>query len=205
MCGCQEPIKGILNRIQGLLQPVDAAQDDWEEDPLPDRAAFDSICPPKDRIEELCLQKDMEAHWENLVRTMAPNCVGINRVFGIDRADKETGFIPPGHPSNEGVIRCLINEAILNVQAPINEEPKCVPFEPNVPDTIAFSVQDISRNCFRGRTLLTGGAALQPQSPPTLSTPSGPATDTQAMSTSEAASTSEQIPAKPGRSPGRRR
>lgn len=31
--------------------------------------------------QELCIQKDMEERWENLVRTMAPNCVGFDNVF----------------------------------------------------------------------------------------------------------------------------
>jgi len=32
--------------------------------------------------QELCLQADTEARWENLVRTMAPNCAGMSEIFG---------------------------------------------------------------------------------------------------------------------------
>jgi hypothetical protein len=31
--------------------------------------------------QELCTQKDAESRWENLVRTMAPTCLGIDNVF----------------------------------------------------------------------------------------------------------------------------
>jgi hypothetical protein len=31
--------------------------------------------------QELCIQRDAEARWENLVRTMAPDCLGIDSVF----------------------------------------------------------------------------------------------------------------------------
>lgn len=32
--------------------------------------------------QELCIQEDMEENWENLVRTMAPDCAGLTQVFG---------------------------------------------------------------------------------------------------------------------------
>jgi len=49
--------------------------------------------------QELCLQRAMQQRWENLVTTMAPACVGFNRVFTaienvIDSAIRRSGGIP---------------------------------------------------------------------------------------------------------------
>jgi hypothetical protein len=32
--------------------------------------------------QELCIQKDAESRWKNLVKTMAPDCLGIDDIFG---------------------------------------------------------------------------------------------------------------------------
>jgi hypothetical protein len=33
--------------------------------------------------QELCIQRDLEIRWETLVRTMAPDCVGLDRIFTL--------------------------------------------------------------------------------------------------------------------------
>jgi hypothetical protein len=70
---------------------------DFENPKQPSAPAF--IEPTFDVIsQELCIHKDAESRWENLVRTMAPDCRGIQNVFDsmeaiINKAIKAVGGI----------------------------------------------------------------------------------------------------------------
>jgi len=49
---------------------------------------------------ELCIQADMENRWENLVRSMAPNCAGLSEVFNA------IGQVIDGAIGLVGVVEC---------------------------------------------------------------------------------------------------
>ncbi|MCI0559845.1 MAG: hypothetical protein MN733_15250, partial [Nitrososphaera sp.] len=66
--------------------------------------------------QELCVQKDAEARWKNLVKTMAPDCLGIDNVF-ID-------------------IEKVINGALDNVGGP-----ECPAFGPTIPPHYETSLE----------------------------------------------------------------
>jgi hypothetical protein len=88
--------------------------------------------------QELCIQRDAEARWENLVRTMAPDCLGIDSVFN--------------HMAN------VLNAAILAIGG------TCEPVEVNLPphfETSLDSIADDVDRLGRGRpTLLTTRRAI---------------------------------------------
>ena len=77
-CGDQPPIRTTLDVIRGSLRPLDNTLVEWDVT----AANFSNVCAPDLRVQELCIQKDAEARWENLVRTMAPNCLEISRGLG---------------------------------------------------------------------------------------------------------------------------
>jgi len=66
--------------------------------------------------QELCVQKDAESRWKNLVKTMAPDCLGIDKVF-ID-------------------IEGVINGALDNVGGPV-----CPAFGPTIPPHFETSLE----------------------------------------------------------------
>ena len=92
-------ITGILNAIKGQLR-------------LGDRP----IDPPLIR-QELCIQQDAENRWKNLVKTMAPDCIGIDALFG----------------ANSDLTK-IINDAIKTVGAPL-----CAPIDIRIPREVAES------------------------------------------------------------------
>ncbi|MGH6636511.1 MAG: hypothetical protein ACRED0_10410 [Gammaproteobacteria bacterium] len=66
--------------------------------------------------QELCVQKAAEGRWKNLVKTMAPDCLGIDNVF-ID-------------------IEKVINDALENVGGPV-----CPAFGPTIPPHYETSLE----------------------------------------------------------------
>jgi hypothetical protein len=68
--------------------------------------------------QELCIHKDAEARWENLVRTMAPDCRGIEEVF--NRMEN------------------LLNEAIAEIGG------VCERFEPSLPPHFETTLDSIA-------------------------------------------------------------
>lgn len=68
--------------------------------------------------QELCIQKDMEKRWENLVKTMAPNCVGFENVFNT--------------------IGDIIQDAIERVSSV-----ECAAFRPSIPPHFETSLDSI--------------------------------------------------------------
>jgi len=71
--------------------------------------------------QELCIQRDMEDRWENLVRTMAPDCAGIDRVLNT--------------------VKTVIQGAIDRVSGQANTQ--CPPFDPKIPPHYETSLGDI--------------------------------------------------------------
>ena len=66
--------------------------------------------------QELCIQKDAESRWKNLVKTMAPNCLGIDDIF-------------------------LNLETVINGALEIVGEPKCPVFGPTIPPHYETSLE----------------------------------------------------------------
>jgi uncharacterized protein with HEPN domain len=67
-------LKEILNRIEELLSPEDSSEPwDSESENLADEEVAKML-----RKKELCIQKDLENRWDNLVKTMAPSCTGYS-------------------------------------------------------------------------------------------------------------------------------
>jgi hypothetical protein len=72
----------------------------------------------KDLIrQELCIQQDAENRWKNLVKTMAPDCIGIDALFG-EKSD----------------LTKIINDAIKTVGAQL-----CEPIDIRIPREVAES------------------------------------------------------------------
>src|SRR5262249_31697213 len=67
--------------------------------------------------QELCIQQDAENRWKNLVKTMAPDCIGIDALFG----------------ANSDLTK-IINYAIATVGAPL-----CAPIDIRIPRELAES------------------------------------------------------------------
>jgi hypothetical protein len=129
-CGNLPPIHPTLEVIRGQLRPLDDSLVNWDVD----RASFAAVCTQALRSDELCIQRETEARWENLVRTMAPNCLEIGRIFGV-----------------QGRITRLINRAInlvlvvQNLDAPVD----CGRFEPSIPPHYETSLQSIAEDVTR--------------------------------------------------------
>jgi hypothetical protein len=83
--------------------------------------------------QELCLQRDGEQRWEQLVRQMAPNCIGASRVFG------------PG--GEMGVL--LGNAMTLLAAGASNVATNCDLRGPNIPAHIETSLDVIAFNSSR--------------------------------------------------------
>lgn len=75
--------------------------------------------------QELCIQADMETRWENLVRSMAPNCAGFNDVFnaiatvlrdaiGMVSAERCSGFTPSIPPHFETSLDSIVDDVDRN-------------------------------------------------------------------------------------------
>jgi hypothetical protein len=82
--------------------------------------------------QELCIQRQSEADWEQLVRQMVPNCIAANRVFG-----------------NNGVLRQVIDQAmaaVINGVAPANLDTRCGAFAPDIPADFETSLDAIVFN-----------------------------------------------------------
>jgi hypothetical protein len=71
--------------------------------------------------QELCIQRDMEDRWENLVRTMAPDCAGIDRVLNT--------------------VKTVIQGAIDRVGGQLDAP--CPAFDPKIPPHFETSLGDI--------------------------------------------------------------
>ena len=132
-CGDQPPTNTTLNTIRGQLRPVDDIRGnslgDWDVG----LAGFAAACTPALRVQELCIQRDVEARWENLVRTMAPNCLEISRVFGAN-----------------GRITQVIEGAINRVLGqPDGTRVDCGRFEPSIPPHYETSLQSIADDVTR--------------------------------------------------------
>lgn len=68
-------LRYTLDNIQKLLQPLSGDGDiRWDED---SKSAFDKDDAKVLRMKELCVQRDLENRWDDLVKTMAPSCVSI--------------------------------------------------------------------------------------------------------------------------------
>lgn len=80
--------------------------------------------------QELCIQSDMEDRWGNLVRTMAPDCAGIERVLNT--------------------VKTVAQGAIDRVAGQLNTQ--CPPFDPKIPPHFETSLGDIDINGTFGNT-----------------------------------------------------
>lgn len=69
--------------------------------------------------QELCIQKDMELRWESLVKSLAPDCLGIDNVLNA--------------------IKAVINGAIDQVSGTTF----CLPFDPKIPPHFESSLGEI--------------------------------------------------------------
>lgn len=87
--------------------------------------------------QELCIQKDTELQWENLLHTMAPSCVHAN------------GVLDPTQVLLEDAITA-ISDAIFNAGA---ARPSCPIFEVDIPPDPATSYAGLvyCRNSEGGR------------------------------------------------------
>ena len=110
-------IPGILDTIVARLQPV-ATDPFWD---LSSAGEFAKQACIDLRKEELCLQHDMEGQWQNLVKTMAPNCVagGLGSVF----------------IAIENIIRAAIALVIGVVTDDVDLDEECPPIDVFVPET----------------------------------------------------------------------
>ena len=66
---------GFIVAIQRLLPDLDFTR--------PNQPALPAFFTPTVDVisQELCIQQDAEVRWENLVRTLAPDCHGLESVF----------------------------------------------------------------------------------------------------------------------------
>jgi hypothetical protein len=89
-CGTAMPISGTLRIIRDLLRPFPRSNQlvDWETTPEDFDARRQQNSTVGDQrfcdllTQELCMQREMEQSWENVVRGMAPNCISASHVFG---------------------------------------------------------------------------------------------------------------------------
>ncbi len=126
-CGTAPPINGTLDIIVENLRPPTTASpsDDWADSST---LAFYGKSPAtsptpvfvgvgEQMVQELGIQKAAEARWQNLVETMAPNCIEITRVFGIN-----------------GRLTTLINNSINSITGAAGNVVPAIPaFEPDIP------------------------------------------------------------------------
>jgi hypothetical protein len=66
----------ILDKLEGLLMPKPDFGELFESNDSKTKGAFHDLL-----RQELCLQRDNEKRWRNLVATMAPDCAGFDAVF----------------------------------------------------------------------------------------------------------------------------
>ena len=74
--------------------------------------------------QELCIQEDMEERWGNLVKSMAPNCFGIDAVLNA------------------------IEDVIEGARALVSGE-ECPIFQPSIPPHYETSLDSIANNVER--------------------------------------------------------
>jgi hypothetical protein len=102
----------------------------------------------------------MESQWENLVKTMAPSCIGFGDIFG-----------------ENGVVTKVIDEAIDDVVSSPDIQEECLPVDVSLPEHYELSLQNIAANILQSKpsgessTRSTPPAAGGPPSPPTLLSP----------------------------------
>lgn len=87
------PLRSTVQNLSHQLRPQAAAPNlaDWETTPdmFDDRRRANQPLPGSSfrfadvLHQELCLQRDGEQRWEQLVRQMAPNCISASQVFGV--------------------------------------------------------------------------------------------------------------------------
>ena len=128
------PIPGTLSIIRDNLRPptTPTLADDWVGDPSSGPGSTGEFYGPplgnstpvrrvRDlMVQELGIQKTAEARWQNLVETMAPNCIEITQVFG-----------------SSGRLTVLIDGAINIISGVIFSavpDPGAFTFEPDIPD-----------------------------------------------------------------------
>jgi hypothetical protein len=86
--------------------------------------------------QELCIQRDSELQWENLLNTMAPSCVRFGHVF---RPNGEPGVLTP--------VTELIEGAIMAVNA--SSEVACVEPSVSIPPHFETSLDSIANDVTR--------------------------------------------------------
>jgi hypothetical protein len=123
-CGTASPITETLDLINRNLRPplVAGSSGDWKnsstdafyENPPNESVLFEIR---NSMIQELDVQKAAEARWQNLVMTMAPNCIDRSQIFG-----------------RSGRLTTLINTSInLIVGFDQRFSPESDQFSPNIP------------------------------------------------------------------------
>jgi hypothetical protein len=145
-------IDDILKLIESLLIPSDPLW--WDK-------VLEGLSDEQKKLikEELCIQRGMESQWENLVKTMAPSCIGFGDIFG-----------------ENGVVTKVIDDAIKDVVSSSGDS-KCPPVDVSLPEHYELSLQKIaaaeilyppSEESYRRPTPPAAGG---PPSPPTLLSP----------------------------------
>jgi hypothetical protein len=112
MTGATEDLIGFIIAIQLLLPTID-----FTKPAQPALPAF-FITTVNVISQELCIQQDAEVRWENLVRTMAPDCHGIESVFN----------------SMENMLNAVLDDV----------GGTCKPFEPSLPPHFETSLDSIA-------------------------------------------------------------
>ena len=122
--GCVEPgstLHVVLQTLRGLLWYRNQLAISVPEEP---RETVTYITTELTLMhQELCIQKDTDAQWENLLHTMAPSCV-----------HDATGVLGP----TEGLLGLAIDA--IEAAFPVGEEPSCPIFEVDIPPDPATSL-----------------------------------------------------------------
>lgn len=128
-CGTKEPIKATIMSIQALLRPIALSNEKsfWDSSADKFDAGIDNVTEGKPTSDlyklmhrELCSQYQVENNWQQLIATMAPNCISSRNIFGED-----------------GVLRKLTRTAInkmLGLESDeLNNPVTCPSFLPTIP------------------------------------------------------------------------
>lgn len=141
-CGTKEPINATIMSIQALLRPIKDTNENifWDSD-ANKASKFNANVnvkngkPTSDLYKlmhrELCSQYHVENNWQQLITTMAPDCISSGNIFGED-----------------GILRKLTRTAINKMlgQANLDESVNCPSFAPKIPfnleDTLTLDQED---------------------------------------------------------------
>ena len=127
------PVDGTLTLLQLNLRPLLNLLSDWaststaiqfEQNRANNNPVFNGSGFRDLMMQELCIQRDAEVSWQNLVETMVPNCIPMTNVFG------PTGRLT--RVINRALNAVISGVTVLNTSVQDNAV-DCGIFEPTIP------------------------------------------------------------------------